>query len=328
MTGQTYYRPIPSETGRWRLAGGWLRFSECEILRRGEAPRLTRDLPDEVLERLTAPRAPIMDLGMDQPRIMTILNATPDSFSDGGMFHDPSAAIAHGLAAVAAGTDMLDIGGESTRPGALPVSVSEEIARVVPVIRGLASQVPISADTRKAGVARAALSAGAGLINDVSGLDFDPDLPAVVAETGAAVCIMHAQGLPENMQDDPRYDDVLLDVYDALAGRVGQALAAGIPPERIVIDPGIGFGKTEAHNLAILRRISVYHGLGHPVQLGLSRKRFIGRIAGEPEASARMPGTLALTLAAVGQGIQIHRVHDTAEIKQGLRLWNAVQSRK
>lgn len=319
-----YFRPVPCETGRWRLAGGWVRFSECELLRRGQAPQPTRDIPDEVLARLTAPRPPVLGLAMDRPRLMGIVNMTPDSFSDGGALADQGAGIAHARALVAEGADILDIGGESTRPGAQPVAPETEAARVTPLIAALRGAAPVSVDTRKAVVARAGVAAGAGMVNDVSGLDFDPDMAAIVAESGAALCLMHAQGLPADMQDDPRYDDVVLDVYDALAERIARARRAGIGQDRIVVDPGIGFGKTQDHNLAILRRISVYHGLGVPVLLGVSRKAFVGRIGGAGDPRARAPGTLALTLAAVAQGIQIHRVHDAGEIKQGLRLWSAL----
>lgn len=328
MSAEIYYRPIPQETGRWTLAGGWVRFSECEVLQRGMAPRVTANIPAEVLDRLTAPRADVLGLSMTRPRIMAILNATPDSFSDGGLLDGAGGAVTRGRELVAHGADILDIGGESTRPGAAEVAVAEETARICPAISGLRGLAPISADTRKGDVARAAVQAGAGMVNDVSGLDFDPRMAGIVSDTGATVCIMHAQGLPENMQDDPRYSDVLLDVYDALNDRVQRAFAAGIPADRIVIDPGIGFGKTEAHNLAILRRISVYHGLGLPILLGLSRKRFIGRIGTVEDPQARMPGTLALTLAGIGQGVQIHRVHDVADIKQGLRLWSALHMRE
>lgn len=324
MTSKTYYRPIPCETGRWRLAGGWVRFSECEALRRGKTPKVTADIPDPVLAALTAARPDVLGLAMDRPLVMGILNATPDSFSDGGMLDGSDSVIRRGYQLVAEGAAILDIGGESTRPGAAEVSVTEETARICPAIAGLSGVASISADTRKAAVARAAVGQGAGMVNDVSGLDFDAAMAGVVADSGAALCIMHAQGLPENMQDDPRYADVLLDVYDALQARVARAVAAGIPADRIVIDPGIGFGKTEAHNLAILRRISVYHGLGCPILLGVSRKRFVGNIGRAEQPPARMPGTLALTLDAVGQGVQIHRVHDVADINQGLRLWSAL----
>ena len=318
-----YFRPIPCETGRWQLAGGWLRFSQFELLRRNEPARIVDHAPDEVLAALTAPRAPLLGLGMDQPRIMGIVNATPDSFSDGGRYE--GAAQARLLAGE--GADILDIGGESTRPGALEVPAADEIARIAPVIAAVRGLAAISVDTRKADVALAALAAGAGMVNDVSGLDFDPALAGVVADAGAPICLMHAQGIPRTMQDNPSYGDVLLDVYDALAERIARARSAGIPHDRIVIDPGIGFGKTEAHNLDILRRISLFHGLGAPVLLGVSRKRFIGSIGGAEAAVDRFAGTLAVTLAGIAQGIQIHRVHDVAQTRQGIALWRAVTRR-
>ncbi|MGA0613565.1 dihydropteroate synthase [Paracoccus sp. KR1-242] len=317
---RTYFRPIPAEHGRWQLAGGWIRFSQFEILRRGEPPRLSELAPDEVMAALTAPRADVLGLPMDRPRIMGIVNATPDSFSDGGRY-DP---VAHARTLKVQGAEILDIGGESTRPGALEVPERDEIARIVPVIGAARELAGISVDTRKAGVAHAAVAAGAGLINDVSGFDFDPGMAAAVAGTGAAVCLMHAQGIPLTMQDNPIYDDVLLDVYDAIEARIDRARSAGIPLGRIVIDPGIGFGKTQAHNLAILRRISLFHGLGCAILLGVSRKRFIGAIGGADEPANRAAGTLAVTLAGVAQGVQIHRVHDVEDTRQGLALWRAV----
>lgn len=320
-----YFRPIPDLSGgRWRLAGGWTGFSSFELLERGTAARVVQDAPPEVIGALTSPRPPVLGLSMDAPRIMGIVNVTPDSFSDGGRWNEDGG-IAHGRALIAEGAHILDIGGESTRPGAAAVPVPEEIARTRPAIGALSREAAVSVDTRKAEVARAAVAAGAGLVNDVSGFDFDPGMAAAVAETDAAVCLMHARGLPENMQDDPRYGDVLLDVYDALAERVARAEAAGIPRDRIVIDPGIGFGKTLEHNLAILRRISLYHGLGVPVLLGASRKRFVGTLGGTETAAQRDPGSLAVTLAAVQQGIQIHRVHDVAGTRQGLALWQAIK---
>lgn len=321
MNPQIYYRPIPAPlTGRWLLAGGWMRFSQFERLQRGQPAQIVDTAPDAVMQALTAPRPPLLGLSLDRPRVMGIINATPDSFSDGGAY-DP---LQQAQALLDQGADLLDIGGESTRPGAAEMPEQGEIARIAPVIGAMAGKAPVSADTRKAAVARAALAAGAGMINDVSGFDFDPQLPDVVAKAGVPVCLMHAQGLPATMQDDPRYGDVLLDVYDALALRIAHAVASGIPQDRIVIDPGIGFGKTSAHNLAILRRISLFHGLGCPVLLGVSRKRFIGTIGKAENAAERGPGTLALTLDAAAQGIQIHRVHDVAMIKQGLRLWGAL----
>ena len=320
-----YFRPIPDLSGgRWRLAGGWTGFSSFELLERGTAARVVQDAPPEVIGALTSPRPPVLGLSMDAPRIMGIVNVTPDSFSDGGRWNEDGG-IAHGRALIAEGAHILDIGGESTRPGAAAVPVPEEIARTRPAIGALSREAAVSVDTRKAEVARAAVAAGAGLVNDVSGFDFDPGMAAAAAETGAAVCLMHARGLPENMQDDPRYGDVLLDVYDALAERIARAEAAGVPRDRIVIDPGIGFGKTLEHNLAILRRISLYHGLGVPVLLGASRKRFVGTLGGTETAAQRDPGSLAVTLAAAQQGIQIHRVHDVAGTRQGLALWQAIK---
>lgn len=324
MATEAYFRPIPDATGgRWRIAGGWVGFSQLELLARGASPRVVDDAPPEVLAALTADRPPVLGLSMQTPQIMGIVNVTPDSFSDGGRW-TADGGIRQGRDLAAAGADILDIGGESTRPGAAEVSVADELARVIPAITALSGQTAVSIDTRKAAVARAAVQAGARLVNDVSGFDFDPDMATTVAQSGAAVCLMHAQGLPETMQDDPRYDDVLLDVYDALAARIARAVKAGIPKSRIVVDPGIGFGKTQAHNLAILRRISIYHGLGVPVLLGASRKRFIGAIAGADVADTRDPGSLAVTLSAVQQGIQIHRVHDVAGTRQGLALWRAI----
>ena len=320
-----YWRPVPEEGGALPLAGGWLRFSRVERLTRGGAPEF---LPagaaqEDVLARLTAPRAPVCGIAMNRPSVMGIVNATPDSFSDGGRYDGAE----QGRALIAAGADILDIGGESTRPGAAELAVPEETARVVPVIAALRGTVPLSVDTRKAGVARAAIAAGAAMINDVSGFDFDPGLAALVAESGLPVCLMHAQGVPATMQDDPRYDDVLLDVHDALAERIARAEAAGIRRDRIVVDPGIGFGKTLAHNLDILRRIGLFHTLGCPILLGISRKRFIGEVTGTAQARDRDPGTLAAVLAAVGQGVQMHRVHDVATVTQGLALWREVTER-
>ncbi|MCF3974073.1 dihydropteroate synthase [Paracoccus salsus] len=316
-----YFRPIPlPQGGRWRLAGGQIGFSALERLRRGQRPEIVTQAPAEVIEALTLARQPVLGMALDRPVLMGIVNATPDSFSDGGSYEP----LAQARSLIAAGADILDIGGESTRPGADEVPEQEEIDRIRPVIRALADRIGISVDTRKATVARAALADGAAMVNDVSGFDFDAALATVVAASGVPVCLMHAQGLPATMQDDPRYDDVLLDIYDALEARIARAEAAGIGRPRIVIDPGIGFGKSLAHNLTILRRISLYHGLGCPILLGVSRKRFIGTVGGAERPADRVPGSLALTLAAVAQGVQIHRVHDVAEIAQGLRLWQAV----
>ncbi|MBC7141694.1 MAG: dihydropteroate synthase [Rhodobacteraceae bacterium] len=336
-----YYRPVAMTdavrpAGALPLAGGWCWFDRVEVLTRAGVTRAgarglvaAADLPDAVRARLTAPRPALAGLTLDRPRLMGILNVTPDSFSDGGRFDAPEAALAHARAMVEAGADILDIGGESTRPGSADVEPGEEIRRTAPVIRALVAgglAAPISIDTRKSEVAHAALDAGARIVNDVAALGYDPDLAALVAARGVPVCLMHAQGTPATMQADPRYDDVLLDVYDFLAARIAAAEAAGIPRDRIVVDPGIGFGKTVAHNLALIRGLSLFHGLGCAVLLGASRKRFIGTLAGgaaEGQADRRGPGTIAVTLAGLAQGVQIHRVHDTLETRQALRLWQA-----
>lgn len=310
------------------LAGGWCWFDRVEVLSRHEAPRVmaARDLPSEWQDRLCAPRADFAGLALDAPRIMGILNVTPDSFSDGGRFTDPAAAIAQ-AETMALGADVLDIGGESTRPGAVEVEVAEEIARTVPVIaalRGAGLTTAISIDTRKGPVAQAALQAGAEIVNDVAAMGFDPTIAAVTARAGAPIILMHSIKTPATMQENPVYDDVLLDVYDFLAARIAQAQAAGIPSARIMVDPGIGFGKTLEHNLTLLRRLSLYHGLGVPVLLGVSRKRFIGTIGRELQADRRMPGSVALALQGVAQGAQMLRVHDVSETRQALRLWSAL----
>ncbi|MCB2128897.1 MAG: dihydropteroate synthase [Rhodobacteraceae bacterium] len=329
-----YYRPLAQTDAACppdapRLAGGWCWFDRLERLERGAPGRIVGvgDVPEEVLRRLCDPRPDLAGMRMDRPRLMGVLNVTPDSFSDGGRFQAADAAVAHAQSMVLAGADILDIGGESTRPGAAEVSPDVETGRIEPVIRALTGAgvaAPISIDTRKADVASAALRAGARIVNDVSALSHDALLAQVVAETGAPLCLMHAQGDPATMQNDPRYDDVLLDVFDYLAARIAMAEAAGIRRERIIVDPGIGFGKTTEHNLALIRGLSLFHGLGCPVLLGASRKRFIGTIGRADRADQRVAGTLAVTLAGISQGVQIHRVHDITEAKQALRLWQAV----
>jgi dihydropteroate synthase len=327
-----YYRPI-AMTDAARppqarpLAGGPCWFFHVEILERGGPPYLAplSEVPDTMLDRLTASRAALAGLAMDRPQIMGILNVTPDSFSDGGRFLDPAAALAQAQAMVAEGAALLDIGGESTRPGAAEVPVADEIARTEPVIAALRDAgVPLSIDTRKAAVAQAALAAGAGIVNDVSALSLDAGMAGVVAAAQVPLVLMHARGTPATMQDAPLYDDVLLDVYDWLERRIAVAEAAGIARGRIVVDPGIGFGKTVAHNLALIRGLSLFHGLGCPVLLGASRKRFIGTISGEEQADRRVAGSLAVALAGAAQGAQILRVHDVAETRAALALARAI----
>ncbi|MFT4150097.1 MAG: dihydropteroate synthase [Paracoccaceae bacterium] len=328
----TYFRPIPifdaaAVPAALPLAGGWCRFTHVEVIERGRPARVipASDLDTAMRDRLSLPRAAFGGLAMDVPRIMGILNVTPDSFSDGGQFLGRDAALMRARA-MAAAADIIDVGGESTRPGADEVAVADEIARTAPVIAALREagiEAPVSIDTRKAAVAAAGLQAGGTIVNDVTALAFDPAMAGTVAGAGAPVILMHSVGDPQTMQDDPRYDDVLLDVYDALAARMAGAVAAGIAQDRIAVDPGIGFGKTLEHNLALLRRLSLFHALGVPVLLGASRKRFIGTIGDEDQAARRMPGSLAVALAGVAQGMQMIRVHDVAETRQALRLWQA-----
>ncbi|PSJ40443.1 dihydropteroate synthase [Allosphingosinicella deserti] len=329
-----------------RLAGGMLWFSAVEISS-SEHGRCTLELVpvraiDAALDRLgddarrawaniLSPRPPL-HLGarvirLDQPQVMGILNVTPDSFSDGGRFEAPDAAVDTGFAMAAAGAALIDVGGESTRPGAQPVWEQDEAARVEPVVRQLAaSGTAVSIDSRKALVMETALAAGAGLVNDVAALTFDPRAADVVARAGCPIVLMHHQGTPETMQEAPRYDGpVAFAVYDWLEARIDAAVEAGIARERILVDPGIGFGKTIQHNLAVMNHLSLYHGLGCPIVLGASRKRMIGALSGEAPADQRLPGSLALALKAVEQGVQIVRVHDVPETVQALRVWRGLR---
>lgn len=259
--------------------------------------------------------------------IMGILNATPDSFSDGGKFQTLELAVARGLEMVKEGADMIDIGGESTRPGAAPVQTLEEIARTVPIIGKLREKTDalISIDTRKAEVARAAVAAGADIINDISALS-DPQMVNVAAETGAGLVLMHMQGTPETMQNDPRYDNVVSNVWNFLEERLAFAVERGVSPEQIALDPGIGFGKTEEHNLALLNGIPIFGKSGRPVLIGASRKSFIGRITGREKPSDRLAGSLAVAAFSVLRGAQILRVHDVKESCDAARLVDTLRS--
>jgi dihydropteroate synthase len=253
--------------------------------------------------------------------VMGIVNVTPDSFADGGRYLDPTAAVAHGLALAAEGADLLDVGGESTRPGAAYVEEAVELDRVVPVVEGLAAAtgVPVSVDTRKAAVARAALAAGATIVNDVSAGRDDPDLLGVAAEAGAAMVLMHMQGTPATMQDDPRYHDVLAEVEAFLQERCTAAEAAGVARDALVVDPGIGFGKRDEHNYALLGGLARLTRLGHPVLVGTSRKGFIGRALDLP-VEERLEGTAAAVVWAVERGARIVRVHDVAPMVRTVRM--------
>jgi dihydropteroate synthase len=331
MIDRLYYRPV-AQTDRARpcdaysLAGGATWFSHAEILARGRDTRIVpiAEIPADVVANISSVRKPICGLKLDQPRLMGVLNVTPDSFSDGGVFDNPEAAIAQAHKLAADGADILDIGGESTRPGADFVTPDVEITRTAPIISALGDiGMPISIDTRKASVADAALKAGAALINDVSAFEFDAGMLGVARASGAVICLMHASGDPKTMQDKPDYENVLLDVYDYLEARIAHCVSNGINREDIIVDPGIGFGKTEAHNLALIRGLSLFHGLGCAVLLGVSRKRFIGVIGDAPNAADRTSGSIALGLEGLRQGVQMLRVHDIYETRQAMALWRA-----
>jgi dihydropteroate synthase len=326
------------------LAGGPLAFSALEILERcgrgihrrtiGLGDLFERDwgrhtlAASDLLESIRAPRGRLAGLSLDRTRIMGIVNVTPDSFSDGGRFTQVQAAIDHGLRLADEGADILDIGGESTRPGSDAVQLDEELRRVLPVIEGLRARTDklISIDTRKAEVMRQAAAAGADILNDVSALTHDPKALDTAAETGLPVMLMHAQGDPKTMNDNPQYSDVALDVFDFLEQRIRACEAAGIPKAKIVADPGIGFGKHLQHNVAVLSAMSLYHGLGVAILLGASRKKLIGQLCNIDDPKERVSGSIAAALSSVAQGIQLLRVHDVTATRQAVCVWEAVQA--
>jgi dihydropteroate synthase len=259
-----------------------------------------------------------------RPLVMGIVNVTPDSFSDGGQFLNPDAAVDHALQLVADGADLLDIGGESTRPYSTSVDASEELRRVLPVIERLASavSVPISVDTSKAAVGRAAVEAGAEIINDVTGLEGDPEMIQVAADSGVGVCAMHMQGTPQTMQDDPTYADVVAEILEYLRERRDALLSVGIARERICLDPGIGFGKTHEHNIALMANCRTFHSLGCPLLVGHSRKGFLGKLIGDKDAD-RTHATVGAALGLAVQGVQIVRVHDVRTVREALLAFEA-----
>jgi dihydropteroate synthase len=271
----------------------------------------------------------VLDLGA-RSHVMGVLNVTPDSFSDGGQFADRDRALVHAREMAAAGADIIDIGGESTRPGSEPLSEDEEFRRIIPVIGQLAADcpVPLSVDTYKASVADRALKAGASIVNDISGLRFSPDMGRVLAHHGAAVVLMHIKGTPRDMQANPVYDDVIAEILEYLGESVELALKAGIRADRILVDPGIGFGKTVEHNLTILDRLDELRVLGCPIVLGTSRKRFIGSVLGITEPRERVLGTAATVALGIARGAKVVRVHDVAEMVQIVRMSDAIVSRK
>ena len=326
-----------------RLAGGLNWFFAVELLKVNDRRRVSTELvPVDGIEgrfdddmaaqwqALTATR-PALQLGertvrLDQPQVMGIVNATPDSFSDGSQFADAAAAAAAGADLAGAGAAIIDVGGESTRPGASPVWEGDEIERIAPVIRQLAAGgAAVSADTRKADVMTAALEAGARMINDVSALTYDDRSAGVIAAAGVPVVLMHHQGAPETMQEDPRYEDVLVEVYQWLEQRINAAVEAGIARDKILIDPGFGFGKNVGHNLELMNGLALFHSLGCPLVVGASRKRTIGALSGEAPADKRLGGSIAFAIKAAEQGAQLLRVHDVFDTVQALKIWRGLR---
>lgn len=326
-----------------RLAGGMNWFSAVEILtvdgHRRSASELVgvADIADRLDDdmalqwaALTEPRAPLQlgqrTIRLDQPQVMAILNVTPDSFSDGGRFGDSGAAAGAGADMAGQGAAIVDVGGESTRPGAAMVWEGDEIERILPVIKSLsAGGTAVSVDTRKADVMSAALGAGAQLINDVSALTYDERSLAVAAAAGVPVVLMHHRGEPQSMQDDPRYDDVLVEIYLWLEERIAAATAAGIKRANLLVDPGFGFGKTVAHNLELMNGLALFHSLGCPLVVGASRKRTIGALSNEAPPGQRLGGSIAFAFKAAEQGAQILRVHDVPDTVQALRIWRGLR---
>jgi dihydropteroate synthase len=350
MRRDLYLRPLGLYTARpdaadevWgglRLAGGWLDFTALELMERkgGRVERRITGLGDfferdwgrrtleaaDLFEALRAPRLPLVGLALDRPRLMGIVNVTPDSFSGDG-FATAQAAIDHALRLEHEGADILDVGAESTRPGADPVPPEEELRRLMPVLEALAGKTRalLSVDTRKAEVMRRAAATGADLLNDVSALTHEPEALVAAAETGLPVVLVHARGDPKTMQANPTYNDVLLDVFDDLERRIAACEAAGILRSKLMVDPGIGFGKTIEHNLQLLNGVSLFHALGVPVLVGASRKRFIGALTKVETPHERVAGSIGAALAAAAQGVQILRVHDVAATRQALTVWEA-----
>ncbi len=363
MTQSLYIRPIAlaespqSEEGEAvRLAGGMVYASRFALIIRDGAAIVSRQrlaapeiegalalLPDALATEgqaqwadLRATHAPLdlslkgggaRTIRLDQPQVMGILNVTPDSFSDGGKFlDDPEVAHAHAAAMLEAGAALIDVGGESTRPGAAAVWEGDELKRVIPAIERLAaSGAAISTDTRRAAVMEAALSAGAHIINDVSALRHDPRSLELAARSGVPVVLMHAPGEGEDLHADGSYGDVVLDVFDWLKARRDAAIGAGIVREKIILDPGIGFGKSVAENLALINALPLFHALGQPLLVGVSRKRLIGALSNESPAHQRLGGSIALAVKALDAGVQMLRVHDVAETVQAVRVWRGLR---
>ena len=329
-----YYRPIiqndlvkPRDHYHLSNQGQW--FDKVEINERGHKPVVVsaNKVPKQSLERLTKIRQSNHFSSFIKPKIMGILNVTPDSFSDGGKNLEHSKALNAAEVMISEGADIIDIGGESTRPGAKTISKEVELARIEPVLKSLRKKYPkykISVDTRKSAVMTRVIALGADLINDVSAMTFDKKSIEVLVKEDTPVCLMHGGVNPEKMQEKINYDDVLFDVYDYLKEAINFAIAGGIKEENILIDPGIGFGKTSEQNVVLIQKASLFHSLGVPVLYGVSRKKFIGNIGGAQAPTSRFPGSIAVALELVRQGIQVIRVHDVKETKQAFDLWGAI----
>ncbi len=334
----SWVRPVISSGGSKPLAGGQASFDFVDVVQAGAGGHRVcrmnvdnlldnaddRNTAAQIIDNLTQPRTAFAGLTMTATAIMGILNVTPDSFSDGGQHSAPALAVAAGRAMVKAGADIIDIGGESTRPGAIPITRNQELARVLPPLNGLRQcGAVLSIDTRHAEVMDRAAAAGAGIINDVAGLRGEGALQAA-ARTGCHVVIMHMQGTPETMQHDPKYDFAPVEIYSFLESRIAAAIAAGIPRSKISVDPGFGFGKTLHHNLQLVNWLTMMHGLGVPLLFGASRKSSIAKLSSGEPADQRLPGSLGLAMAAVRQGVQMLRVHDVAETAQALAVERAL----
>jgi dihydropteroate synthase len=337
-----YHRPVDlaegeaartalSEGRALPLAGGGVHFQTVEVSERSGRRDLLpvskwREEFPEAVDGVTARRATLAGLRVDRSLVMAVLNVTPDSFSDGGELDHTAAVLARARRSASEGADIWDVGGESTRPGSDPVSIDEEISRVLPAVTALVAEgsLPVSIDSRKPEVFQAAIAAGASIINDVAAMTGAPGSLETAVSSGAPVILMHAQGDPKTMQEEPQYDNVLFDVYDWLEERIKACEEAGLDRSQLVIDPGIGFGKTLDHNLQLLKNLTLFHGLGCLILLGVSRKSFIHKVRTSPDPGRRIGGSLAATLEGRAQGVQIFRTHDVHETVEALAVAEAI----
>ena len=301
-----------------------VKVSVNKILDYAKKYNLLADIESK-LNLLSKPRSRLKILFADKPILMGVVNVTPDSFSDGGLYLNYNAALERTSSLIADGADIIDVGGESTRPGAKPVSTEDELKRILPVVSSLSRKCLVSVDTRKSKVMRECLKVGANIINDVSALTADPESLSAVSKSECLVILMHSKGNPKEMQNNPNYRDVLLDIFDYLSDRIVECEKAGISRDRIIVDPGIGFGQNDKHIKRVSQNISLFHALGCPVLVGFSRKSFIGRWSKSEEPEKRLPGSIAAVLWSASQAVQMFRVHDIAETKQAMSIWSRFQ---